>query len=201
MPRKAKEIVVGQKFNRLTVIGFHHKENGAYYYSCRCDCGKIKIVRKQNLFGKGSTKSCGCYLGTHHMTSSRLYRIWISMKSRCYNQNFKHYLRYGGRGITVCDEWKNDFMAFYNWAMSNGYREDLTIDRIDNNGNYEPSNCRWADWKTQNRNTRRNRLLFYNGKTLCVSEWAETIGIKCGTLFQRIRKGMTAKEAIEYKAK
>ena len=209
-----KKDLTGKRFGRLVVVGYYGKKTCGNQkkstWLCNCDCGNQTIVGIGEL-RDGGTQSCGCiqkeFAGslnrTHNLSGKcgRLYPLWKSVKYRCYCKTSKDYANYGGRGIVMCDEWKNDFLVFYNWAISNGYKEDLTIDRIDNNGNYEPSNCRWADWKTQNRNTRRNRLLFYNGKTLCVSEWAETIGIKCGTLFQRIRKGMSAKEAIEYKAK
>ena len=123
---------------------------------------------------------------THGMTNTRLYRIWINIKTRCLNKKDNHYNRWGGRGITICEEWLNDFMNFYDWAMVNGYQENLSIDRIDNNGNYEPNNCRWSTIKEQNRNQRTNNLITYNGETLCLIEWAEKIGIKSNTLWNRL---------------
>ena len=165
----------GQKFGRLTAIKKVGNSNGHITWLCECECGKKTIVQA-TMLKKGRTRSCGCLWveaisdfnhserkkeiakiakTTHGKKGSRIYRIWCAMKSRCTNSNVPCYKYYGGRGITVCDEWKNDFMSFYNWAMSHGYAENLTIDRIDVDGNYEPSNCRWATMKEQNKNKRR----------------------------------------------
>lgn len=124
----------------------------------------------------------------HGLNETRIYKTWVRMKVRCYNQNHDRYKNYGGRGITVCDEWKNDFKKFYEWAMKNGYSDDLTIDRIDVNGNYEPSNCRWITNKEQCNNRRNNHFITYNGKTQTVSEWAEEIGLDYNTLLVRINR-------------
>lgn len=144
-----------KKYGRLTVI-----EERDEKYLCKCKCGKIKEIRKYDILN-GKTKSCGCLQRQktsnantkHGKRNERLYNIWCGMKQRCYNKNHVRYSRYGGRGITVCDEWKNDFKVFYDWAMLHGYADNLTIDRIDNNGNYTPSNCRWVDYKTQYENS------------------------------------------------
>lgn len=165
--------LTGQKFGRLTVI--ERAENDKYgktKWLCQCDCGNYVIVLGCSLVN-GSTKSCGCYnrevnanrLKTHSLSKSRVYKCWTSIKDRCFRTNCKSYKNYGGRGITICDEWKNDFQVFYDWAMQNGYSDELTIDRIDNNGNYCPENCRWVDMKVQANNTRRN-VIMNNGKTL-----------------------------------
>ena len=122
----------------------------------------------------------------HGMCNTRLYCIWKGIKQRCFDTKFKEYKYYGGRGIKVCNEWRTDFMAFYNWAMANGYKDALTIDRINVNGNYEPSNCRWICQKEQQNNRRNNRLITYNGETHTISEWAEIKNINANTLWQRL---------------
>lgn len=123
----------------------------------------------------------------HGLSGTRIYRIWSNMKRRCLNPKAENYNRYGGRGITVCDEWKNDFMSFYNWSMENGYQEYLTIDRIDNDGNYEPSNCRWATTKDQENNRGDfNIIVTYKGKTQTLMQWAEETKLPFATLRYRI---------------
>lgn len=138
----------------------------------------------------------GCQV-THGLSKTRLYSIWIDMKKRCYNQKNNRYANYGGRGISVCDEWLHNFSAFNEWAMANGYAENLTIDRIDVNGNYEPSNCRWATIKEQQRNTTRNRFITVNGETRTMSEWAEITGISVDVIKDRLNKlHWTEEEAV-----
>jgi hypothetical protein len=122
----------------------------------------------------------------HGLTDHPLYIRWSCMKGRCYNSNNKSYSDYGSRNIKVCDEWRNDFKSFYRWAINSGWNPKLTIDRINNEGDYEPSNCRWTDRKIQNNNTRRNRYLEFNGVTKTMSEWAEITGIKVKTIFMRL---------------
>lgn len=124
----------------------------------------------------------------HNMSKTRLYGIWALMKSRCGNPKITQYKYYGERGIKVCDEW-SDFLAFYDWAINNGYSDTLTLDRRDVNGNYEPSNCEWVTMKEQCNNRTNNRLITYNGKTLTVSQWADERGIKQNTLNKRINRG------------
>lgn len=156
--------MINKKFGKLTVIEECEERQRRYKcYKCKCECGNTVIVRGDNL-RNGHTKTCGCnkyknliYDIKHGKTDTRLYSIWNGMKSRCYNKNNKSYKHYGTRGITICDEWLYDFQTFYDWAMSHNYSDDLTIDRIDNDGNYEPSNCRWADWITQNNNRSNNK--------------------------------------------
>ena len=126
----------------------------------------------------------------------RLYSIWHNMKTRCYNPKAEKFKHYGGRGISVCEEWRTSFKAFYEWAIANGYRDNLTIDRIDMNGNYEPSNCRWVDMLVQNNHSRKNRLITHNGETKTASEWARQYGINRQLFATRIRRGWRFERAI-----
>lgn len=126
----------------------------------------------------------------------RLYGIWQSMKTRCNNPNRKHSHRYVGRGISVCEEWANNYIAFKSWAESNGYADDLSLDRIDNDGNYEPSNCRWATDKEQANNTSRNKFYFYKGEMVSLEKLSEISGLSMTTIYGRLHKGYTAEDAI-----
>lgn len=157
--------LVGKQFGRLTVIKYDgSNKNGRALWLCQCDCGNTKTILGSSLLN-GSTLSCGCYNKElvkktnikHNKSYSKLYKVWQGMKTRCYNKNFIYYCNYGGRGITICKEWLNDFEIFYKWAISNGYKEGLTIDRINNDGNYEPNNCRWITRAEQNRNQRKTK--------------------------------------------
>lgn len=210
MPKGKRISYIGMRSGRLLVIGEKKADpqNKSYHKIaiCKCDCGRIVEVRATHIATK-RVKSCGCLriekntirLTKHGLYGTRLYRIWSGIKRRCFDKNDPGYARYGKRGITMCDEWKNDFMSFYNWAIANGYKDNLTIDRINNNGNYELENCRWANKKTQSRNTRKNKLLFYNNKVYCLTEWAEILHIHPETIRSRLNRGLTVKEALEYK--
>ena len=143
---------------------------------------------------------------THGMASHKhgrhpLYKVWATMKSRCSNKMHTSYKIYGDRGIKVCDEWKDDFMFFYTWALLNGYKKGLTIDRINNDGNYEPDNCRWATRKEQNRNTRRNILITYKGKTKILKDWAICLNIPYGRLLYRMTHGWSVEKAFTQKSR
>ena len=164
-------------------------------WQCQCDCGNILDVFGENL-KNGNTTSCGCYKKekmkkektTHGLSNDRLYSAYNHMKARCYNVNNKSYKDYGGRGIIICDEWLGDngFDNFYNWAISHGYSDELTIDRIEVNGNYEPNNCRWVDLVIQENNRTNNHLITYNNKTMTMAMWAKELNINYKTLANRI---------------
>lgn len=175
----------GQTFGRLTAKEYvgKNKLNRAMWL-CECECGNTKICCSYDL-RRGHTKSCGCLhkesgafrTKTHGKSKTRLYKIWSGMKRRCFNKNDWGYSRYGGRGITVCEEWKKSYEEFEKWALSHGYEETLTIDRIDVNGNYEPSNCRWASAKEQTENRRTNILVKYQGKEMPLKRACEKANI------------------------
>lgn len=124
----------------------------------------------------------------HGLRFTRIYRIWLNMKNRCNNTKTQAFKFYGAKGIRVCDEWNDDPKAFYDWAMENGYREDLTIDRINNTGNYSPDNCHWVDMKTQNRNRRSTHLVTWNGKTQCLTDWAKELHVPQKTFIWRFHR-------------
>lgn len=191
-----------QKFGRLTVHSRKWcEEKKRHLWYCQCECGNFTYVPTSDLLS-GKTKSCGCFRKevtsakrkTHGMSNSRLYGIWNAIKARCTRKTNVQYKDYGGRGITICDEWLNSFEAFCEWSMANGYSDDLTIDRIDVNSNYCPENCRWATEKEQSNNKRNNHLLTYNGKTQTLQQWSNEVGIPEDTLLYRIQSGW----ALEY---
>lgn len=134
----------------------------------------------------------------HGMSRTRVYHIWNSMKQRCTNPNAKSYKYYGAKGVSVCSEWE-DFAGFCEWAFANGYEDHLTIDRIDGNGNYEPSNCRWATYKEQQNNTSYNRLYSYNGETRNIMQWSEITGIHPNMLYKRLLRGWSIEKALTTK--
>lgn len=201
--------LAGQRFERLTVLERDCSDNTGRkaHWICRCDCGNYLIAPSHHL-KSGAIKSCGCYSKdinkeihtSHGMRHTRLYKCWCNTKERCFSINNKSYKDYGGRGITVCEEWQK-FEPFYEWAMANGYRDDLTLDRIDANGNYEPSNCRWATKKEQGNNKRNNCCITYNGEMHTISEWADIVGMPRNALYLRLKRGWDVKKALEHPLK
>ena len=187
--------ITGQRYGRLVVVKPLETINKITRWLCKCDCGNEVAVATRSL-RTGYTRSCGC-LHTeirkkqhfkHGMTGSRLYYIWQGMKRRCYNKNSQKYHLYGGRGITVCEKWRSDFEEFYQWSISNGYKNGLTIDRINNKEGYSPSNCRWVTQADQTRNTCRNHWLSFNGKTMVLQDWAKEYNMSAVTLLKRLKK-------------
>lgn len=190
--------LTGEKFGRLTVIGLHPTETRKTYWACQCECGNVKVVRSDSL-QSGAIRSCGCLKKqqdranltanhSHKMSGTRIYWIWQGLKGRCYNPHDARYERYGGRGITVCDEWKNSFESFYDWAIANGYSESLTIDRRDNDKGYSPDNCRWATNKEQSNNRSTNIRITIGNATKSLTEWCEIFELDFGTVVERYRR-------------
>lgn len=195
---------INKKYNRLTiksVVG-EIKGKSSTKIKCQCECGKLKVIRFDYVVN-GRTKSCGCYrqdnarkqseaMTTHNLTNTRLYSIYRAMKKRCYDYDTPKYKYYGGRGIKICSDWLDDIQNFARWSYANGYNENLTIDRIDNNGNYEPSNCQWVDQYTQQNNRRNNIKIEYNNEIKTLSQWSEKLGIDYFKLYYKIiNKDMT----------
>lgn len=187
--------LTGQKFSRLTAI----KYMGHSKWECECECGKHIICNLTDL-RKGHTKSCGCLreeqLKKHGMSDTRIYKIWQNMVSRCYINSSTNYDDYGMRGILVCDEWKNSPENFIEWGMNNGYKDGLTIDRIDVNGNYEPSNCRWATYKQQANNKRNTKKYFLNGEYKTIPELCNYYQKNYDLVRGRVSKGWDIERAL-----
>lgn len=177
--------LTGYRFGKLTVLKRVPNKGNCTAWECICDCGNIKIVTQSSLHSK-KTKSCGCYRINsiiersfkHGEINTKEYKAWKHAKDRCFNSNTKNYYRYGGRGITVCERWKN---SFENFLSDMGYAPSInhSIDRIDNNGNYEQNNCRWATWKQQHGNRSNNRWIEFNGEKRILADWARKLNIDC----------------------
>lgn len=190
--------LTGKRFDRLLVLGLSHVRDRKSYWKVQCDCGTIKVVRSDCLTASEEhrrTRSCGCYckelnaqrVTTHKEAKTKLYHVYHAMKQRCYNPKDKGYKGYGGRGITICPEWLEDYTVFSQWAHENGYKEGLSIERLDVNGNYEPSNCCWIPMNEQINNTRRTQLYTFHGRTMNINQWAKELGINKNTLWHRLR--------------
>ena len=209
---KLKDLT-GEKFNRLTLIepaGFDNINRPIWL--CKCECGNMKNIRYWDVV-QGRSKSCGCLRNEkahdrliaynkshnikHNECRTRLYNIWSGMTQRCCNQNSHGYKDYGARGITVCEEWMKDYRNFRKWATENGYDDNLSLDRINNDGNYEPSNCRWATNVEQARNRRNNLIVTYKGKTQTLMEWSKELNIKYDVLWRRLKKGWSPERTFE----
>lgn len=197
--------LIGLKFGKLLVLERSddyirpNDHKGRPRYKCLCECGKITYVIGSSLTC-GITKSCGCNMGKNLLKhgfshKEKLYNVWKNIKARCKNDKY-----YGGRGIKIYDEWKNDYTVFRNWAINNGYNENLTIDRIDVNGNYEPNNCRWVDNFIQANNKRNNVYLTYKNETKTVHQWEKIVGIKAATIKKRLRLGWSVERALTEKS-
>lgn len=197
--------IEGMRFGRLTVISEagRSKSRNALW-KCLCDCGNYSVVSGAALRG-GYIKSCGCISRemvtarntTHGKRKTRIYRIWHDMKARCLFQKNPNFADYGGRGITVCDEWLNSFEAFYAWAMANGYSDNLTLDRKNNDKGYCPENCRWASRIEQANNKRNNTPIEIDGITMNITQWAKVSGVKQATISYRYKKGLRGADLIK----
>lgn len=196
---------INEVYGRLTVLEFIERKDKKTYWKCKCECGK-EITIPIIYLTTGDTKSCGCLRKEiaskrqkekAFVKNHRLYGIWQDMKRRCYNSNRKAYKYYGAKDIKVCIEWKNNFKAFQEWAFENGYNNNLTIDRIDNSKDYEPSNCRWVTTFEQNNNLSTNHKIIYKGKTYnTMSSFCREKKINYDKFRQKIRKGDTVEEAL-----
>ena len=196
--KKVKNDLTGKRFGRLTVIGIDDRGDRKTYYNCQCDCGNVKSVRSDSLIS-GAIRSCGCMKKeqdlenltanhSHRMSGTRIYGIWQGIKKRCYNPHEARYDRYGGRGIKMCDEWRESFQSFYDWATENGYEETLSIDRIDNNGDYCPENCRWSDTQEQARNRSSTIRITIGNATKTLTEWCEIFEVDSKMVFARYKR-------------
>jgi len=199
--------LTGQKFGELTVLerAGSTRYSGNARWLCRCKCGSVIKVGSGEL-RSGHSKSCGCSRpnrgcrGGHSddplgYINHRIYRIFSGMHKRCSNSNEQAYKNYGGRGISVCAEWQA-FKPFMEWSLANGYTEALTLDRIDNDGNYEPSNCRWATIKEQANNRRTNTHIEVDGATHTIAEWSEKTGICASTIRNRLDRGWSGHDSV-----
>lgn len=199
--------LAGHVFGRLTAVEDVGKnKHGKRLWKCKCQCGTSVDVPAGNL-QSGNTKSCGCfqkentsaYSKTHGFRGSKLYHVYSGMVDRCTRENHKSYAYYGGRGIFVCQEWLEDRSRFFEWAMANGYKEGLTLDRVENDGPYAPDNCRWVDRFAQCSNTRDNVMLTYQGKTQHAMAWARELGLDPNNIWRRKREGWSDEDALTSK--
>ena len=195
--------LTGRRFGHLIAEKMNNRSNNGNMWLCKCDCGNETLVLSTNLL-KGHSKSCGCLRvdtivkqnRTHGMAKTRLYNTWSNMKTRCANEGRSMYYTYGGRGIKVCEEWNDSFESFYKWAMENGYKDSLSIDRIDNDGDYSPENCRWSTSQQQARNKQTTIRIMYRGQTKTLKEWCDKYNLNYHTAYRRLRKGWGIKKLL-----
>lgn len=205
---KRIEVSNGSKYGRLTVLSELPAANKARRFLCQCDCGN-QIERTIKALLKNSISSCGCYQDefnnspkterrseNYGYVGTRLYDIWTGIKKRCKNPNNKAYKWYGGRGIKICIEWDERYLEFHRWSMENGYAENLSIDRKNVDGNYEPGNCRWVLKSFQNNNKRDNRTEIYNGQEMTISQISNETGKPYTTIIGRLNRGLSIEEAV-----
>ncbi len=196
--------LTGTRFGRWVVLECTSRgKNGEIQYKCRCDCGTERVLRRTSLTS-GNSKSCGCLsmedaiarATTHGETKTRLYRIWAGIIQRCCNDRKRYeWEKYGGRGIEVCEEWRK-YESFRDWAVANGYRDDLSIDRKDPDGNYCPENCRWATTYEQSNNKRTSKTIVFDGESGTVREFADKYGLEYSCLYARLKNGWSVEKAL-----
>lgn len=191
--------LVGRKFSKLTVIekSAEKTKSGNVKWLCKCDCGNETTVVGSKL-KNGHTKSCGCLKKSEQSqgySATRLYRIWLNMHNRCYNKKHDAFKWYGKKGVSICKEW-HDFLPFREWALANGYKETLSIDRINSSGNYEPSNCQWVTQKEQMNNVSSNKILEFQGVQYTQAQFAEKFNLKYHTVRNRVRMGWSLERIV-----
>lgn len=203
MSRKRRQVNPGDSFGQWTVLEFSYRGNDyrKYFWRCQCACGTVKDVNHSRLIAGRSTRCGRCanrrennpnYF--HGESNNRIYGVWRDMRSRCQVSTHAAYRHYGGRGIRVCERWQ-DFSLFFE-DMGNPPDGKYSIERNDVNGNYEPSNCRWATMNEQARNRRNNRMLTHDGETMCVTDWANRIGMSCNAIRCRLKRGWSVEDAL-----
>lgn len=203
--------LTGKEYGRLTVIKLSEKRKSGkrfrFYWLCSCECGNEKKVRTDGLTS-GNIRSCGCLRNEqavknvkgnhkHKLSHTKLWYTYYGMLDRCYDKSDERYNDYGGRGINICDDWKNNFESFATWAIENGYNDTLTIDRIDNNGDYSPNNCKWSTIQEQSRNRRSNLMIMLNGELMTLMELSETMNIPYKTAYSRYREHCVKRKDLD----
>lgn len=195
--------ITGQKWNYLTALKFLRRDKHSnQIWLWKCDCGNEKEISLYNVINSRGRviKSCGCFKNSKKLLiRKRLYKIWLNMKQRCYDKNTINYKYYGDRGITIYEEWlnkENGFINFYNWATQNGYKEGLSIDRINNDGNYEPDNCKWSSIQEQQQHKRTTNYLTYHGKTQNLMQWSKELNIPYSSLLYRYKQKFSIEQIL-----